>query len=368
MDHISFLRPYLLLSLVAVVPVVATMLYLGYKARVESRLRYGEAKLVNRYSAIITKAFELTVGAAWLVALALLVVAAAGPTVQDAPSKVPSGTLQVVIVSDVSKSMAAEDYRAAMPPKDGLPPDQVPGSYGTRLQMAKQVIETQIMPAIIGNELGIATYCGNGFDQADLSDDFVALRWVLDNWVDIGNAPGGGSDYADGLDVALTIFDTNKAPDKEKVIVMFSDGGFTGDPAHLAQVLEQIHRRGIRIIIVGVGSDSPTPIPVYNTATGQLTGNMQKDGKTVTTAIDEAALQGLASQTGGTYIRLTPGQNLDVKWASKLSGNKTEIHEKHVFQYPLGLAIVLFLGLFLRGAIQSRRSRVLGAPGSIAQK
>ncbi len=355
METLSFLRPFLLLALAAVVPITAGALYLAYHARRNARKAYGEERLVNRYSNTPSRRTELSVGLAWVVAMAMLVIAAAGPMLPQAPDTVPSGSLRVVVVSDVSKSMAAEDYRSVMPAKSGVPAAEVPGPYGTRLEAVKRVIEDQIMPAIIGNQLGIATYCGNGFDQADLTDDFASLRWVIDNWMKVGNAPGGGSDYAEGLSMALQIFDSAKESNVQKVIVIFSDGGFTGDEASLTKVLEEIKARGIRVVIVGVGSDTPIPIPVYNPETGQLTGYVQDDKKaTVTTGIEEANLAKLKAATDGTYVRLDPRQSLNVSWASQLTGSKAQTHEKHVFQYPLGLALVLLFGLFLRGAILQR--------------
>jgi Ca-activated chloride channel homolog len=354
METITFLRPLLLFALAAVIPITGAALFFAYHARRNARKAYGEERLVNRFSATPSRRAELSVAGAWVVAMAMLVIAAAGPIMPDAPDTVPAGSLRVVVVADVSKSMAAEDYRSIMPVKDGVPAAEVAGPYGTRLDMVKRVIKEQIMPAVTGNQLGLVTYSGNGFDQADLTDDFVSLRWVLDNWMNIGNAPGGGSDYGDGLSMALQIFDTAKEANVQKVIVLFTDGGFTGDQAALSKVLEEVKRRGIRVVIVGIGSDTPIPIPVYNSVTGQMTGYIQDDKKvTVTTGIDEGNLEKLQAATDGTYVRLNPSQNLKVEWATKLTGSKMLTHEKHIFQYPLGLALVLLFGLFLRGAVVS---------------
>jgi Ca-activated chloride channel family protein len=121
--------------------------------------------------------------------------------------------------------------------------------------------------------------------------------------------------------------------------------------------MEKIRQSGIRVIIVGVGSDGPMPVPIYDENTGQLTGYMQKDGQPVTTQIDVGALENLASQTGGTYIQLVAGKPLDIHWASTLAGSHTEKHESQVYQYPLGLAMLLVFGLFVRGLLPSRQKR-----------
>jgi hypothetical protein len=86
-----------------------------------------------------------------------------------------------------------------------------------------------------------------------------------------------------------------------------------------------------------------------------MTGYVQDDKKaTVTTGIEEGNLEKLKEATDGTYVRLDPRQSLNVQWASKLTGSKAQTHDKHMFQYPLGLALALLFGLFLRGAILQR--------------
>jgi hypothetical protein len=358
------------LSLVALLPLVSVFWYWGFQLRQKSRKAYGEEKLVGRFSQPLKIASEAIFLGFWLGAVLLTVIAAAGPAVSDTPTRVTEGSLQIVMLSDVSKSMATEEYRTNLPPKEVcnvddygnkscklVPAAQVPGPYGTSLDMAKFVMEKQIMPAVSGNEIGIATYCGNGFDQADLTTDYKSLSWVMDHWMQIGAAPGGGSDYSEGLKESMQIFQNTPASNKQKVIVWFTDGGFTGDQADLAKTIELVRQANIKVIIVGVGSDDPMPIPVYDEMTGQLTGYMQKDGKTVTSHIDEAAMQNLAARMDGTYIRAVPGQNLDIHWASTLAGGHTEAHEALVYQYPLALALVLVFGLFVRGLVTARRNK-----------
>jgi hypothetical protein len=173
----------------------------------------------------------------------------------------------------------------------------------------------------------------------------------------IGNAPGGGSDYAEGLKEALILFQQTPDKDKQKVVVLFSDGGFTGEEKNLQETIQKLHEANVRVIILGIGGDEPQPIPVYDDNTGQQTGNVQRDGKTVTTNIDDAALNSLSQKMGAEYIRIVPGKNLEIKWASKLAGAHTEAHETDVFQYPLAVGMLLVFGLFLRGIAPATNRR-----------
>lgn len=353
MGNFTFANPSYLYSLLAVLPLAAAFWYASFWFRRKGREQYGEAGLVNRYTRKPGLAAELLRLTAWVVTLALLVVAAAGPLQSDAPQRARTGSLQVVIVMDVSKSMAAEDYRGVMPGPDGTDGALVVGPHGSRLDMTKYLIVTKIMPAIQGNQIGVVTYTGSGFPQSDLTDDYVALRFVLENWVKVGSAPGGGSDFAEGLKEAIATFKRDEDPAREKVIVLMSDGGFTGKAEDLAAVTQELAAQRIRLIIVGLGMPTAIPIPVYD-AQGQLTGYFKKDDKVVTTTIEEPILIQLAAVTGGEYIHLTNDKDLTIQWASTLAGSKVEPKVRHVYQYPLGVALTLLFALSLRGLIRRK--------------
>jgi len=159
-----FIRPDAFFLLIVALPLIASVWWLNLKLRQRDLKRYGEERLVGRFSEPLRKVTEGLVLAAWLFASALAITALAGPVTPATPAKVQEGSLQVVVLADVSKSMAAEDYRDSMPPVNGVAPDMVPGPYGTRLDMVKLVILKDLMPALQGNEIGICVYMGNGFD------------------------------------------------------------------------------------------------------------------------------------------------------------------------------------------------------------
>lgn len=348
MFDFHLIRPEYLLALVVLIPTVVALWYTGYKIRVKARRAYGEEKLIGRFTKPLRLASEAAVLTGWVAVVTLLTVAAAGPVTPAAPTNVKAGTLEVIAVVDVSKSMAPEDYRTVMPPKNGIDPTMVPGAYGSRLDMTKLVLSRQVMPAIQGNRLGIVNYSGNGFNQAPLTDDFTSLKWVMDNWMKIGAAPGGGSDYGEGLKEAVKMFKAEKLTDKQRVIILFSDGGFDGEAENLEKVLEDMRQLNVKLIIVGVGSTTPSPVPLYS-RDGQLTGYLQKDGQVQTSALDETALTSLATLTGGEYVRLQADGKLDIQWASTLGGTRAEKRENHVYYYPMGVAVLLLGFLFLRG-------------------
>jgi hypothetical protein len=211
----------------------------------------------------------------------------------------------------------------------------------------------QIMQAISGNELGVVTYQGEGFAQADLTTDFTALRFVLKNFVKVGSAPGGGSDIARGLRTALDAFKRDEAPNKMRVIVLFSDGGYTGDQQELAKVLADLKEAGVKLIVVGVGGTTPAPIPQYD---GKVfKGYLQAKGAVVTTTIEQGPLQAIANYSGAEYHYLAPGQtDLNIHWVTSLGGSRTEPRVAHVYSYFLGAALLLLILLSLSGLSRKR--------------
>jgi Ca-activated chloride channel family protein len=337
----NFVNPIYLLGLIVLVPVVGLWL-LGYRSRVLTRHGYMEKRLDHspRWT-MRSQWFNL---AAWTLASALLVMAAAGPKITGAPQSVPAGTLQVVVVLDVSKSMAPEDYRYTMP--DNGNKTEIVGPFGSRLDMAKFLIK-DLMKNIRGNELGIVTYTGEGFAQADLSHDFVALKFIAEKAIRIAAAPGGGSDYARGLTEALATFKRDEDPNKQKVIVLMSDGGFTGDQAELQAVVEELRKNKVRLIVLGLGTPQNQPIPIY--VNNQLVGYEQlKEDQS--TAILEAPLRQLAGDAQGEYAYVGPGDaTANLSWPSRLAGSKAESHETPIYQYPLVAGLILLIGLSLTG-------------------
>lgn len=361
MSAITLMAPVCLGAGLIVVLLSAVFYRAGYKARKAARAAYGETWLIDRFSVPLSARAEMLIFSVYALCIMLLSLAAAQPVVQGAAVRARAGTVDVVIVSDVSRSMASEEYRPFMPDRDGLPGRQVSGTYGSRLDFVKYTIESRIMPAMSGNRLGIVTYSGLGFTQAELTFDHASLRWIIRHWMPVGGAPGNGSDFASGLREALQLFFGNATAgnsslaenqeERERVIVLFSDGGFTGSADDLLQVVSEMERRRVRLIIVGVGGTQPSAIPQYSSS-GEMRGNLMRDGQPVLTHFEEDSLRQLREASGGEYIRLAPGDALEIRWANALAGERVEIGVRHLFAIPLSVALALLLLLQVRGVLR----------------
>ncbi|HNB21329.1 MAG TPA: VWA domain-containing protein [Candidatus Melainabacteria bacterium] len=292
-----------------------------------------------------------------MLALALLIIALAGPYQNDKPVSVPQGPVQACFVVDVSRSMAAEDYRDHMPADAGKRPD-LDSPWGSRLQMAKYQIG-KMMDALPGNQLCLVTYTNHGFGQSILDDDLNALRFVLKHWVDIGTAPGDGSNYADGIDVALNILADSDTPAAQKVIILLSDGGFTGNAEELSKAVQRLKSEKVKLVIVGIGMPGSNAIPSYSN--GVRKGVMEVEGKPLTTSYEEDAIRSLKAQTdaGYTHIALDANsQMVKVDWVTEITGTKIIFEKRRLDLYLAGAAYGLLTLIVLTG-IFSRRSRLV---------
>lgn len=250
----------------------------------------------------------------WLCFVVVLVIALAGPQVSTAPDMVPAGSTEVEFVYDVSPSMGAEDYRPFLPAPEGQSMPDKSFQYGTRLDAAKYYT-TQLLVQLKDNAAGLTTLMGEGFNMWDITTDLSpkgAFNVMRQKFVQIKAAPGGGSDYTAGLKAALAQFDLmsevhrrlGQPTDKERFIVLFTDGGFTGDPAELKKMLGELGKRRIHLLIVALGGNTPVTVPLYDETTKRRTGKYYEG----TTKLEPQVLvQMQAAVPGAQLIYAPPG-------------------------------------------------------------
>jgi Ca-activated chloride channel family protein len=231
-----------------------------------------------------------------------------------------AGALDVVMVLDVSKSMAAEDY--------GL---------HSRLEQAQRIARG-LLPTLQGNRIGLVTFAGVSFRQAELTNDITALDFILAHWVKLDNISVGGSDIAGALEMGLTIFPEQS--DRQQVMLLFSDGGDTDEALHA--ILRHAVQRGVRIVTLGLGHSEPSRLPLYG-PDRKFQGYMHINNRVVTTQLNEAVLQQIAAETGGTYLRLRHGNEWHNLFAHRaVSGTALEQQDIRLFQPLLGLGLLAF--------------------------
>lgn len=354
-----FLQPRTLWWLAVLPPAAAALVWLAWFLKERFLTAYGDRRLIDKNSRPLSKWRFLTKALLAAGGAALLVVALAHPAITDGHAKIQKGTLDVVAVVDVSRSMAAQDYKDKLPPP-GEPekkparndPAKPKRSGGTRLDMARHLIHTNLVNSLQGNQLGVVSYAGEAFPQAFLTGDGPALNWVLDRALTVSSAPGEGSALVKALELALLLFEVDSPADHDRLIVLFSDGGCTDDQAKLAEVAAKCREKKIRIVIVGLGKASPSPIPVSELAEDDEVARglfhngkqfYEADGEVEKTALDANLLQGLARASGGTFIFLTDAN--DFKLIDHAGGRQyiDAAGARELFEYPLVAALLCLL-------------------------
>ena len=357
------------------VPALALMLYTllrGYQLRAKARQAYGKKEQIEKFSDPLDLRTERWVMAGWLAVALGLVAIIAMPVSSKNPASIAQGSTQVVAVIDGSPSMLAEDHRSQFPPIKGVPPDMVLGPYGRRIDEVRIALEDRIMPALVGNELGIVLYEGDGKDQVDLDDNFQKIHFEFANhWIEVGQAPGDGSDYGKGLKTALSVFASTPEPKKDKVIILFSDGGHENlDEKNLDETVSAIRAQHIKVLIVGVGSEKEMKIPKYN-AQGvakeylDLSACDDRDGEgNCQTKLDMKELNDLRKKFDTVPMKFSIGEKLPIHWATSIAGKKALDQPVHLYKFVLVPALLIALWLELCGL----SSRGRNTKKSIKQK
>jgi hypothetical protein len=336
----QFINPSSLWLLLLLPPLAVAAVWLGARRNKRFNASFGEERLTSRYSQATSGKRTLVRGASAFLALAFVLVALARPTLNDAPVTVPAGTVDVVGVIDVSRSMAIESYAGKT---DGA---------GTRLDMARSIVLNRLMPALGANKLSLVSYAGSAITQGFLTDDMRALAWVMQNAITIGGAPGDGTNVATGLTAAMQELTLDSPAGHTKVIVLFTDGDFYDSASDIQKVASTLRLNHIQLVIVGLGNAQAQPIPVDQLAKAdQSRFSDQKfyindAGEVERIAFNYQNVNNLKNEAGARFIHINEASDFDI--ANLFTGSavthKRGTHE--LFWVPLSLS-VLFLVLAL---------------------
>jgi Ca-activated chloride channel family protein len=307
--------------LLLLLPGVLLLIYLATQQKAAFLHRFGDQTLLQRTASRFPALQQGWV----LAALTLLpflgtILALADPRLPYGLQHLRTGALDVVMVFDVSKSMAAEDY-----------------GMRSRLEQAQQ-IANRLLPQLRGNRVGFVTFAGTGFRQAELTDDLRALAFILQHWIKVDAVQVGGSDLAQALETGLALFPDEA--DREQIVLLFSDGG-TGEGSFY-KVLRRAKQRGIRIMTLGLGHPHPSKIPQYD-AHHTFTGYLQDQGRPILTQLNAAPLQQIAATTEGIYIHINRGDEAQHLFSqASIVGEILERDDIKFFQIFLGIGLLAF--------------------------
>jgi Ca-activated chloride channel family protein len=245
----------------------------------------------------------------------------------------------VLFVIDTSLSMAAEDVAP------------------NRLELAKQSARS-LLRRLEGERIGLVHFAGRATVACPLTVDRGAVTLFLET-LDTLAVPIPGTALADALALATRTLRAGASAGGErgKAIVLFTDG--EDHEGGMDEAIAGLKEPGIRVHVLGCGTARGAPIPLRK-EDGSLVG-YKKDhsDRVVTTRLDEALLESLALESGGTYHRATPeeleidalAQELSRLEHGEIEGALRARYEER-FQIPL---ILSFLALAAETLLGDRR-------------
>jgi Ca-activated chloride channel family protein len=273
MSRFHFLHPYWLLALP---PLAALAVWFARRQGRDGswpRLLDGELLSLLRLSeAGAGSSPWLLVGFVW----ALGVLALAGPSWQLEVTPAYRAPAAWIVALDVAPSMAAAD----------VPP--------SRIARARYAID-DLLSAARDARVGLVAFAGDAYTVAPLTSDIATVRNLAQPLAP-SLMPEAGERLSPALEEAARLLQASPGTDRQ--VIVLSDG--FADPARALIAAERLHRHGISVNIVGVGTSSGAPQPDGN-------GGFVRDasGRVVLTRLDTDLLRRIASAGGGRFVSLS---------------------------------------------------------------
>ncbi|HEX4047784.1 MAG TPA: VWA domain-containing protein, partial [Elusimicrobiota bacterium] len=255
-----------------------------------------------------------------LAALALLLLALAGPQwgVELVPTR--GSSRQVVVAIDTSLSMQTADVK----------PD--------RLERAKSSLSL-LLDQLQGDRVGVVAFAGDAETVCPLTSDIEAAKELLGS-LEVGAVPTPGTSIGSALRLATAMI--GRYPGSKSIVLLTDGEDHKSDPLGAAN---EAAASGVRVYTIGIGTPEGEPIPLEG-------GGYKKDlrGSTVVSRLGEGTLASIAKITGGTYSRSSPGEDEIADIAAKIKAGEaaqglsgTVVRWRNRYAWPLGAAFALLL-------------------------
>jgi Ca-activated chloride channel family protein len=317
-----------------------TLMFFIYTFRTKSRLlrRFASTAMVTRLTAGVSRSRQYFKASLVLLGLLACVLALTELKYGFVWEDVKREGVDIVVALDVSDSMLVEDAAA--------------GGNLSRLQRAKREI-SDLLTLLEGDRIGLVAFAGTAFVECPLTLDYGAAEIFLD-LLDTELIPVKGTDLAEAIRVSMQAFEG--ASHSSRAIILITDGEDHSGQA--VQAAQEAKIAGVRIFTIGIGRDEGAPIPSSD-------GGFHRDrrGDIVLSRLDEPALQKIALETGGRYVRSVTGdvdleqiyaQGIKATLEDQELGSKRRQRWEDRFQWLVAAAL---LSLMLEPLISIRRRR-----------
>ena len=312
-----------LLWLLALVPAAALFFIWALRRRREALRRFAEARLLPTLAPDLDERRQRWRALLLVAALALLVLALAGPKWGFHWEEIHREGVDIVIAIDTSRSMLAEDVKP------------------NRLARSKLAIE-DLVKRLQGDRIGLVAFAGSAFVQCPLTLDYQAFAESL-HAINVGIIPKGGTALTEAIKAGLEAFEGRQG--KHEALILITDG--EDHEGHVDDAAKEAADQGVKIYTVGIGTAEGDLIPL--TVDGQQNFLKDRRGQVVKSRMDEETLQKIATTTGGAYVHASSGDfGLDTvyndfigKMEKRELQSTMERRYEERFQLPLAVAFIL---------------------------
>lgn len=257
---------------------------------------------------------KLLVAIVWF----LLCVAAASPKWIGAPLNTPREGRDILLLLDISGSMAIADLK-------------LQGQYAPRLQVVKAVAN-KFVDSRINDRIGLILFGTKAYLQTPLTFDHKTVKYMIND----ASVNLAGQKTAIGDAIGLGVKRLLKIASNSKVMVLLTDGANTAGVIEPLKAAAIAKANNIKIYTVGLGA---TELVVGGMFGSQVV-NPSSD-------LDEESLQQIAKMTNGKFFRAFNVDDLNKVYQEinvlEPTAKATEVFrlETRYFYVPLALAIII---------------------------
>ena len=268
------------LYLLAALPLIAILRWLLERKQQKRLKLFGDPTLLRQLMPDVSRMRPVMKFWMLLAALALIIVMMARPQMGTRISHEKRTGIESIIAMDISNSMLAEDVTPS------------------RLDRTKMMVEN-LVDNFTDDKIGLIVFAGDAFVQLPITSDYVSAKMFLSE-IDPSLIATQGTDIATAINMAANSFTQQQGVGK--AIIVVTDGeDHEGGALEAAKAAK---KKGMRVYVLGVGSDKGAPIPLGN-------GDYMKDktGNTVMTKLNEDMCRQIAEAGGGAYIHVDNNSN-----------------------------------------------------------
>ncbi|WP_295902517.1 VWA domain-containing protein [uncultured Vibrio sp.] len=268
----------------------------------------------------------------------LVVCALAKPTILGEPQIREQLGRDVMVVVDLSGSMAEQDFTSQA------------GEKTSRLNAAKQVLG-DFVKTRKGDRLGLILFGDAAFVQTPFTADQGVWLELLDQ-TDVAMA-GQSTHLGDAIGLSIKVFEQSSETSQEKVVIVLTDGNDTGSFVEPVDAAKVAQAKGVRIHVIAMGDP-------------QTVGE---------TALDMTTINRIADESGGEAFEALNRDELSAAYDAigelepQLYESTTYRPKQGLHHYLMAIVVIMYLTAFSLATLRRvTRRRSLGASTGFAAR